>query len=122
MGCTDPLACNYNSSATVNDSSCNYNTVVYETISANNSYNWQGMILTTSGDYSFTLTNSLGCDSIANLNLTITTSGIVNLFDNKKKKIHKITNVLGDPTQPKRNTPLFYIYDDGTVVKKIIIE
>ena len=50
------------------------------------------------------------------------TAEIVNLFDNKNTKILKITNVLGDPTKPKRNTPLFYIYDDGTVEKKIIVE
>ena len=122
LGCTDSLACNYDSLATADDSSCNYSTISYDTIVSNISISWNGMILTTSGDYSFTLTNSLGCDSIANLNLTITTSGIVNLFDNKNKKIFKITNVLGDPTKPKRNTPLFYIYDDGTVEKRITIE
>ena len=121
-GCTDTLACNYDVLADTDNGSCIYSTVSHDTIVSNISISWNGMILTTSGDYSFTLTNSLGCDSIANLNLTITTSGIVNLFDNKNKKILKITNVLGDPTKPKRNTPLFYIYDDGTVEKRITIE
>ena len=121
MGCTDPLACNYNSSATVNDSSCNYNTVVYDTISANNSYNWQGMTLTTSGDYTDTLINSVGCDSIITLNLTINNAtGILNF--NTTKTIIKITDVLGQEIPYKKNTPLLYIYDDGTVEKKIIIE
>jgi carboxypeptidase T len=121
MGCTDPLACNYNSSATVNDSSCNYNTVVYDTISANNSYNWQGMTLTTSGDYTDTLINSAGCDSIINLNLTINNATDILNF-NTTKTIINITDVLGQEIPYKKNTPLFYIFDDGTVEKKIIIE
>jgi len=35
---------------------------------------------------------------------------------------YKIFDVLGRETKAKKNTPLFYIYDDGTVEKKIIIE
>ena len=34
----------------------------------------------------------------------------------------KITDVLGRETSYKKNTPLFYIYDNGIVKKKIIIE
>ena len=34
----------------------------------------------------------------------------------------KITNIFGQSTNEKKNTPLFYIYDDGTVEKKINIE
>jgi hypothetical protein len=39
-----------------------------------------------------------------------------------KKKVIKITDVLGRETKESKNTPLFYIYDDGTVEKKIILE
>jgi hypothetical protein len=38
------------------------------------------------------------------------------------RELLKITNILGQSTKPKVNTPLFYIYDDGTIEKKIIIE
>jgi len=38
------------------------------------------------------------------------------------KKIINITDVLGRTTQKKKNLTLFYIYDDGYVEKKIIIE
>jgi len=31
-------------------------------------------------------------------------------------------DVLGRETPYKKNTPLFYLYDDGTVEKKLIIE
>jgi hypothetical protein len=37
-------------------------------------------------------------------------------------KLKKITDVLGRNSEPKKRTPLFYIYDNGTVEKRIIIE
>jgi hypothetical protein len=37
-------------------------------------------------------------------------------------KLKKVTDVLGRKTPYKKRIPLFYIYDDGTVEKKIIIE
>jgi hypothetical protein len=38
------------------------------------------------------------------------------------KTLLKIINILGQESNPKKNTPLFYIYDDGTVEKRIVIE
>ena len=38
-----------------------------------------------------------------------------------KKELLKVTDLLGKETNVK-NQPLFYIYDDGTVEKKIILE
>ena len=38
------------------------------------------------------------------------------------KEILKVTDLLGKETPYRRNTPLFHIYDDVTVEKKIIIE
>jgi len=38
------------------------------------------------------------------------------------KELLKITDLLGRDAEKKRNTPLFYIYDDGTVEKRIVIE
>ena len=38
------------------------------------------------------------------------------------KKIQKVTDILGRESDKKRDTILFYIYKDGTVEKKIIIE
>ncbi|MDG1283381.1 MAG: hypothetical protein P8N46_01885, partial [Flavobacteriales bacterium] len=48
-------------------------------------------------------------------------SSINNILPNKKQLI-KIVDILGKETKSKNNTPLFYIYDDGTVEKKIIFE
>ena len=39
-----------------------------------------------------------------------------------QKTLIKIVGILGRETNPKANTILFYIYDDGTVQKKIILE
>ena len=41
---------------------------------------------------------------------------------NTNKKLLNIIDVLGRATKRTQNQPLFYIYDDGTVEKKIIIE
>ena len=46
----------------------------------------------------------------------------INEIRKPKRTILKITNILGKSTKPKRSTPLFYIYDDGTVEKRITIE
>tara|TARA_B100001758_G_scaffold227075_1_gene220225 strand:- start:326 stop:865 length:540 start_codon:yes stop_codon:yes gene_type:complete len=38
------------------------------------------------------------------------------------KNIYKVIDILGRETNGKSNDPLFYIYDDGTVEKRIVIE
>ena len=49
------------------------------------------------------------------------TSSITGL-NKANKKLKKITDLLGQEIPIRKNTPMFYIYDDGTVEKKIIIE
>jgi len=61
--------------------------------------------------------SGLVCATIPNV-----ISGIIDVSENTKRTILKIINVLGEPTKPKPNTPLFYIYNDGTVEKRIVIE
>ncbi len=39
-----------------------------------------------------------------------------------EKEIVKIVDVIGRTSQQSENKPLFYIYDDGTVEKKMIVE
>ena len=41
---------------------------------------------------------------------------------NNQKSLLKITNVLGKETSYRKNSPLIYIYDDGTVEKRIVID
>ncbi len=42
--------------------------------------------------------------------------------DNEIKRLVLITDILGREIKEKKNQPLFYIYDDGRVEKRIIIE
>jgi len=49
-------------------------------------------------------------------------SGITDISPNNNRKLIKITDVLGRITIAERGVPLFYIYDDGTVEKKFILE
>ena len=74
LGCTDLLACNYDATAALDDSSCVYSNTTSTYIVTCNSYFWNGTIYSSSGIYDTVLTNIVGCDSIATLNLTINNS------------------------------------------------
>ena len=122
LGCTDPFACNYNPLSNTNDGNCNYNSVSYDTLFSNTSIIWNGLNLLSSGNYSYPLINSSGCDSIANINFTIIISGINNIPNYQNKYLIKIIDVLGRELKAIRNKTLFYIYNDGSVEKKIFKE
>ena len=42
--------------------------------------------------------------------------------DTSNKELIKVIDILGRERNKNKNQPLFYIYDDGTVEKKIILE
>ena len=46
----------------------------------------------------------------------------VSEINTTKKELIKITDILGKNTIPTTNTPLFYMYNDGSVEQKIIIK
>ena len=74
------------------------------------------------GLYTVQVTDSNGCiisDSTF-VNAYIST-GFISIKEISKTLV-KITDMLGQETPYRRNTPLFYIYDDGTVEKRIVIE
>ena len=121
-GCTDSLACNYDPLSNINDGSCNYNSTSYDTLVSAISINWNSLTLNNSGDYSVTLINSVGCDSIANINFILNITGTHDIASSKVRTLIRITDMLGKEAQYRRNTPLFYIYDDGTVEKRMVIE
>jgi hypothetical protein len=78
-----------------------------------------GSYQSTEGTYTDTFLNQNGCDSIVTTNLTIIISSISEY--NTDKKLLKIVDVLGREAKFKRNTTLFYIFDDGTVEKRMVI-
>ena len=64
----------------------------------------------------------LGDENISIGNVSISTNIYEGTTNLSIKELLKITTILGQSTKPKPNTPLFYIYDDGTVEKRIIID
>ena len=98
-GCTDPLAYNYDSLANTNDGSCCFIAGCMDTIATNY--------------------NAIACYDDGSCIIIITA---LNETADTDRKLLRITDVLGQETPQRRNTPLFYIYDDGTVEKRIVIE
>jgi hypothetical protein len=138
QGCTDSTSCNYNSLATIDDFSCyflsaqiNQNGTDLEVIVSSGlnpySYLWNtggsSIIITPqqNGIYWVVITDVNGCISDS---LYYTVTNITTSFSeiNKKKKLIKTIDVLGRKNKGTKNKPLFYIYNDGTVEKQIIIE
>jgi hypothetical protein len=74
------------------------------------------------GLYTVIVTDANGCiiSDTTSVN-AYNPTGIINI-KNTSKTLIKITDVLGKEMSYRKNTPLFYIYNDGTVEKKIIIE
>ena len=123
LGCTDSLSCNFDPLANTNDWSCLYNSVSFDTLISPVSINWNGLLLSNSGNYSFTLINSVGCDSIANIYFVLNTVGVYDVNNISHKNFFEITTILGQKTKNSRNNNmLLNIYDAGILEKKIIIE
>jgi hypothetical protein len=49
-------------------------------------------------------------------------TAITELPNNENRKLLKIVDILGRETKPKKNIPLFYIYENGVVEKRITVE
>ncbi|MBT3571462.1 MAG: hypothetical protein HN498_03770 [Flavobacteriales bacterium] len=99
-GCTDAIACNYNASANIDDGSCD--------------------LPDGCGDPLYVEYDPLVTCSDPNACITLITTGIDEILS--ERELVKITDILGKTTIPTKNTTLFYIYNDGSVEKKIIIE
>ena len=56
------------------------------------------------------------------INGLISTSTFIAEIESKGKKLIKVVDVLGKESLLMSNTPLFYIFDDGSVEKKLIIK
>ena len=72
------------------------------------------------GNYTCVVTDKQGC--IATLFFTVSNIPTSILDINSDKRLIKIVDVLGRESKITKKIPLFYIYSDGTVEKRIIIE
>ena len=68
------------------------------------------------------VTNNIYRDTLIWYGQVNLSSNVENSNSKDQYKLIKITNILGQEIPYRKNTPIFYIYDDGTVEKKIIIE
>ena len=59
-------------------------------------------------------------DSVRIVDLLLSNNNIY--FEAHNNRLIRIVDVFGKETNNNKNTPLFYIYEDGTVEKKIVIE
>jgi hypothetical protein len=74
-------------------------------------------------DVALTATNSEGSDTETKIGyITVTSTTGIEETPTKPKELLTITDLLGRTTYPVPNTLLFYIYDDGSVEKKIQLE
>ena len=89
-------------------------------------YSWsngdssQNITIQNSGAYWLVVTDSVGCSSDT-ISYTVTINNIYE-SQNKNKTLLKVIDILGRNTKGIKNAPLLYIYSDGTVEKKLIIE
>jgi len=188
-GCLDTLACNYDVNATINNGSCIYPSSSTDEYDVCDSLLWlDGNVYTSSNNTAtYALTNTVGCDSIVVLDLTILpnptcvisqngfsleasvssdylwstgevtqvitpdsngaywcvitdvngcvsdtsffevtniVSGL-NEVVNTNRNLLKVVDVFGRDVNPEKvidKITIFYIYDDGSVEKKILIE
>ena len=69
-------------------------------------------------------TNNLHKDTVTWLGSISNISSIdpLNVIDFESTQLLKVTDLLGRETKGTKNEVLFYIYDDGTVEKRIVIE
>ena len=51
-----------------------------------------------------------------------TPTNVSDLVIEENRKLVQVVDILGREVNPSQNIILFYIYDDGTVEKKIIVE
>jgi hypothetical protein len=90
------------------------------------SYLWNGVdtmqIITPSsnGIYSCEVTDKAGCITQVDFIVTNVPTNILEF--NSERRILKITDLLGRETKYTKDAPLFYIYDDRTVEKRIVVE
>ena len=132
QGCTEPSACNYNAAAAYDNNTCQYAPIsiaasggTLTAVGSLQSVMWSTGETSTSinptanGSYWVSGMDSANC-ATDTAYYEVNWVGIPTLI--KPRQLLRIVDVLGRESKPKPNVPLFYIYTDGTVEKRIVIE
>ena len=82
----------------------------------------QTIIPLMNGAYWCIVTDVNGCVSDTAYYEVTNIVSAINETTNTNRELLKVTDMLGQETPYRKHTPLFYIYDDGTVEKRITIE
>jgi hypothetical protein len=93
--------------------------IIYQ--SAIDSFTLNGITYNQSGVYTQTIPSINSCDSIITLNLTLGYTEL-NELNSTNKKLIKLTDVTGKMIGESKNTFLIYMYSDGTVERKFVVE
>jgi len=141
FGCTDTLACNYDSTVTIDNGSC-----IFSPSAQINQIGLSLAIVVSSGlgsPYTFLWNTTETTDQItpsmngvywclvSDVNSCVSDTiffDVTNIIsaihetENINRRLLKITNVLDQEIIYRKNSLLFYLYDDGTVEKRIVIE
>ena len=97
-------------------------------VTISDTYNWntsattQTITPTVNGWYWCVVTDVNGCIGDTAFYEVTNIVSAINETTNTYRELLRITDILGQETPYRRNTPLFYIYNDGTVEKRIVIE
>ena len=86
----------------------------------NTSATTQTITPTANGLFWCVVTDINGC--IADTAFYQLTTVAINEIINTEKKLLRMIDVFGQETPYRKNTPLFFIYNDGTIEKKIVFE
>lgn len=138
-GCMDSLACNFDPLSNIDDGSCSYSPIIQINQVGNNleaiamggippyTYSWNTSEITTTitplsnGLYWCIVTDDNNCLS----DTSFFYAQNIPTFDseiNIEKELQEVIGVLGKEVPLRKNVLLFYIYNDGTVEKKIVLE
>lgn len=99
---------------TINLTILNSSTSFSAEICSGNTYLWNGQQYTQSGQYSQTLTNQFGCDSIVTLNLSINTNDNISITPNPTFGSAPLNVAFANQTPNLSNYNFTWYFGDGT--------
>ena len=110
-----------------NDSLCFGNQILHTSVVPDSVWTKQTVVFQANANYDFlslkTCVIDTGTHAVLLDNIVLTTDTATSVQEYvQEPKLVRIVDMLGRETQPKKNTPLFYLFDDGTVEKRLVIE